>query len=45
MSGQSIHAEKQHHIDMKAGDIAPTVLHLLGLAIPEEMTAQNLIVK
>ena len=26
MSGQSIHAEKQHHIDMKAGDIAPTVL-------------------
>ena len=22
MSGQSIHAEKQHHIDMKAGDIA-----------------------
>jgi uridine phosphorylase len=26
MSGQSIHAEKQHHIDMKEGDIAPTVL-------------------
>ena len=26
MSGQSIHAEKQHHIDMKAGDIAATVL-------------------
>jgi len=26
MSGQSIHAEKQHHIDMKGGDIAPTVL-------------------
>ncbi len=26
MSGQSIHAEKQHHIDMKAGDISPTVL-------------------
>ena len=26
MSGQSIHAEKQHHIDMQAGDVAPTVL-------------------
>ena len=26
MSGQSIHAEKQHHIDMKGGDIASTVL-------------------
>jgi len=26
MSGQSIHAEKQHHIDMKVGDIASTVL-------------------
>ena len=26
MSGQSIHSEKQHHIDMKEGDIASTVL-------------------
>ncbi|MDX2497588.1 MAG: alkaline phosphatase family protein, partial [Desulfobacterales bacterium] len=28
----------------KLSDIAPTVLYLLGLDIPEEMTAQNLIV-
>ncbi|KAL0221719.1 hypothetical protein RCL1_001573 [Eukaryota sp. TZLM3-RCL] len=28
----------------KLSDIAPTVLHLLGLPIPAEMTAQNLIV-
>ncbi|MBU1745217.1 MAG: 2,3-bisphosphoglycerate-independent phosphoglycerate mutase [Proteobacteria bacterium] len=28
----------------KLSDIAPTVLYLLGLEIPEEMTAQNLIV-
>jgi 2,3-bisphosphoglycerate-independent phosphoglycerate mutase len=28
----------------KLSDIAPTVLFLLGLDIPEEMTAQNLIV-
>ena len=28
----------------KLSDIAPTVLFLLGLNIPEEMTAQNLIV-
>lgn len=28
----------------KLSDIAPTVLHLLGLPIPEEMTADNLIV-
>jgi 2,3-bisphosphoglycerate-independent phosphoglycerate mutase len=27
----------------KLSDIAPTVLFLLGLDIPEEMTAQNLI--
>jgi 2,3-bisphosphoglycerate-independent phosphoglycerate mutase len=27
----------------KLSDIAPTVLSLLGLGIPEEMTAQNLI--
>jgi 2,3-bisphosphoglycerate-independent phosphoglycerate mutase len=28
----------------KLSDIAPTVLHLLGLPVPAEMTAQNLIV-
>ncbi len=26
MSSQDIHSEKQHHIDMKRGDVAPTVL-------------------
>ena len=26
MSSQDIHSEKQHHIDMKKGDVAPTVL-------------------
>ncbi|UCD32138.1 MAG: alkaline phosphatase family protein, partial [Desulfobacterales bacterium] len=29
----------------KLSDIAPTVLYLLGLKIPEEMTAKNLIVQ
>jgi len=28
----------------KLSDISPTVLYLLGLDIPKEMTAQNLIV-
>lgn len=27
----------------KLGDIAPTILHLLGLEVPEEMTGENLI--
>ena len=30
--------------DGKLADIAPTMLYLLGLPIPEEMTGDNLIV-
>jgi 2,3-bisphosphoglycerate-independent phosphoglycerate mutase len=37
-------AEKALQPRGKLSDIAPTVLHLLGLAVPAEMTADNLLI-
>jgi 2,3-bisphosphoglycerate-independent phosphoglycerate mutase len=37
---------KQKHLvyDGRLGDVAPTILHLMGLPVPEEMTG-NILVK
>ena len=43
--GKGCETLKLNQSDRRLADIAPTVLHLLGLEQPEEMTGENLVIE